>query len=116
MSDRMDTRPAYLELRARVLAWSIGRRLAYGYVAASILLLAIVGLQAPSAEAWFWRAVAILLFLVMSLRSALIWAHRRKPSKLSWWLRPTHTERESPRGWLVYAVLFGVSPLFILLL
>lgn len=112
----MDSRAAYLELRTRVRGWSIPRRLAYGYSAAYIVLLAILGVQAPTAEAWFWRALAILMFLVMSLRSALIWAYRRKPSKLNWWLRPAPQERESPRGWLVYSVLFGVAPLFILLL
>jgi hypothetical protein len=86
--------------------WSIGRKLAYGYAAAGLVLLAILAVRAPTTEAWFSRALLLLLFLVVSLRSALVWAYRRNPSHLNWWLRPTPTE-EFTVMWLVYAVVFG---------
>ena len=95
--------------------WSIGRKLAYAYAAACIVLLAVLALRAPTAEAWFWRTVLLLMFLVISLRSALVWAYRRKPSKLNWWLRPTPiVENEFTVTWLIYAVFFGASSVLLL--
>ncbi len=97
--------------------WSIGRKLAYGYAAAGIVLLAVLAVRAPTAEAWFWRALLLLMFLVVSLRSALVWSYRRKPSHLNWWLRPTPiAEREFTVSWLVYAVVFGASSVLMLLI
>ena len=95
---------------------SIGRKLAYSYGAAGFVLLAILALRSPTAEAWFWRALLVLMFLVVSLRSALLWSYRRNPSQLNWWLRPTMTEREFSATWLVYAVVFGASSVLMLLL
>ncbi len=95
--------------------WSIGRKLASAYAAAGVLLLVMVALRGPTLEAWFWRAVMIAGMLAVSLRSALIWSYRRKPSQLSWWLRPSlPTEREFAVTWLIYAVFFGASSLLML--
>jgi hypothetical protein len=96
--------------------WSIGRKLAYGYAAAGFALLAGLAVRAPTAEAWFWRAILLLMFLVVSLRSALVWSYRRNPSHLNWWLRPTPiVEHEFTVTWLVYAVVFGTSSVLVLL-
>ena len=95
--------------------WSIGRKLAYGYAAAGFVLLAVLAVRASSAEAWFWRGLLLLLMLVISLRSALIWSYRRKPSRLNWWLRPSIAEREFTVTWLIYAVVFGASALVVIL-
>jgi hypothetical protein len=86
---------------------SIGRKLAYAYAAAGLVMLGVLALRAPTAEFWFWRAVMLLLFLGVSLRSALIWSYRRNPSRLNWLLQPSFTEREFTVMWLVYAVAFG---------
>ena len=97
--------------------WSIGRKIAYGYAAAGFLVLAILALRAPTAEAWFWRALLDLLFLVVSLRSALVWSYRRNPSRLNWWLQPAPiVEREFTVTWLVYAVVFGAFSVLVLFL
>jgi hypothetical protein len=93
------------------------RRLTYGYGVWAIVLLATIALQAPTLEAWFWRTVMVLMMLVVSLRSALAYAYRAQPSRLSWWLRPTlPAEREFTVTWLVYAVVFGAAPLAVLLI
>lgn len=98
-------------------AWSVGRRVAYGYAAAGIILLAALAVHSASADVWLWRAVLLVLFLVVSLRSALIWSYRRTPSRLSWWLRPSPgAEREFTVMWLVYAVAFGACPLLLFLI
>jgi hypothetical protein len=96
---------------------SIGRKLAYGYATAAIVLLVILALRAPTAEAWFWRALLVVMFLVVSLRSALVWSYRREPSDLNWWLRPAPiVEHEFTVTWLVYAVVFAAfSALFLFL-
>ena len=95
--------------------WSIGRKLASAYGAAGVVLLAMVALRGLTLEAWFWRAVMAAVLLVVSLRSALVWSYRRKPSQLSWWLRPTApAEREFMVSWLIYAVFFGASSLLVL--
>ena len=97
--------------------WSIGRKLAYGYAAAGVVLLVVVALRAPTAEAWFGRALLILLFLGVSLRSALVWSYRRHPSRLNWWLQPAHiVEHEFTITWLIYAVVFGAASALVLLL
>lgn len=101
--------------RKGFVTWSIGRKLGYGYAAAGIVLLAVLAVRAPTAEAWFWRALLVLMFLLVSLRSALVWSYRRNPSDLNWWLRPSHGENEFTVTWLVYAVFFGAAstlPLF----
>ena len=55
------------------------------------------------------------MFLLVSLRSALVWSYRRHPSRLNWWLRPTPiAEREFQVTWLIYAVVFGASSLLML--
>lgn len=86
---------------------SIGRKVAYAYAAAALILLGVLALRAPTAAAWFWRAVLLFLFLGVSLRSALIWSYRRNPSGLNFWLRPSIGEHEFTVMWLVYAVVFG---------
>lgn len=86
---------------------SIGRKLAYAYGAAGLVMLAVLALRAPTLEAWLSRAVLLFLFLGVSLRSALIWSYRRNPSRLNWLLQPSFTEREFTVMWLVYAVFFG---------
>lgn len=100
-----------------IAGWSIERKLGCAYAAAAVLLLAILAVVAPTAEAWFWRAILVGLFLAVSLRSALVWAYRRNPSQLNWWLRPTPVvENEFTITWLVYAVAFAafsLLPLFI---
>lgn len=92
---------------SRFAKLSIGRKLAFAYAAAGLVLLGVLALRAPTIEAWFWRAVMLLLFLLVSLRSALVWSYRRKPARLNWLLRPSLTEREFTVMWLVYAVVFG---------
>ena len=96
-----------------VATWSIGRKLAYGYAAAGVVLLAVLAVRAPTAEAWFWRALLVLMFLVVSLRSALVWSYRRNPSQLNWWLQPSPSENEFTVTWLVYAVFFGASSVLV---
>jgi nitrate/nitrite transporter NarK len=86
---------------------SIGRKVAYSYAAAALVMLGVLALRAPTLEFWFWRAVMLLLFLGVSLRSALIWSYRRNPSRLNWLLRPSIGEHEFTVMWLVYAVVFG---------
>lgn len=99
-----------------VATWSIGRRLACGYLAAGIVVLAVLALRAPDVEAWLWRSLAFLMPLGVSLRSALVYAYRRRPSRLSWWLRPTPVvENEFAATWLVFAVLFGAASLVVVL-
>lgn len=97
-------------------ALSIGRRLAYGYAAAGIVLLAVLAVRAPTAEAWFWRALLVLMSLVVSLRSALVWSYRRNPSHLNWWVQPGLGENEFKVTWLVYAVFFAASSVLVLFL
>lgn len=87
----------------------IGRKLAYGYAAAGVVLLAVLALRSPTAAAWFWRALLVFLFLMVSLRSALIWSYRRNPAELNWLLRPSIGENEFNVTWLVYAVFFGAA-------
>ena len=97
--------------------WSIGRKLAYGYAAAGFILLVVLAVRAPTAEAWLWRALLVLMFLVVSLRSALVWSYRRNPSHLNWWLQPAPiVEHEFAITWLVYAVVFGAFSALVLLL
>lgn len=103
-----------MSVRHVFATWSIGRKLAYGYAAWGIALLIALALRAATLEAWFWRAVLLSIWLIVSLRSALVYAHRNKPSKLSWWLRPGPVERNFAVTWLVYAVVFGALSLLIL--
>ena len=93
---------------------STARKISYSYVAAGLVFLGGLALRAPTAAAWFWRAVLLFLFLGVSLRSALIWSYRRNPSRLNWWLRPSIGEQEFTVTWLVYAVVFGGFSLLIL--
>ena len=86
---------------------STARKISYSYVAAGLVFLGVLALRAPTAAAWFWRAVLLFLFLGVSLRSALIWSYRRNPSGLNFWLRPSIGEHEFTVMWLVYAVVFG---------
>lgn len=104
-----------MSTRQAFATWSIGRKLAYGYAAAGVVLLAVLAVRTPTAEAWFWRALLVLTFLIVSLRSALVWSYRRNPSHLNWWLRPALGEHEFNVTWLVYAVLFGASSTLVLL-
>lgn len=97
-------------------ARSIGRRLAYGYVSAGLVLLAVLALRADTFAGWMWASLLILMFLVISLRSALVFAYRKVPSKLSWWVRPTAGETDLMAMWLVYAVVFGAMSVVIVLL
>jgi hypothetical protein len=99
-----------------VAPWSIGRKLAYGYLAATIVLLAVMALRSNDVEEWLWRSVILLIPLVVSVRSALIYAYRKKPSKLDWWLRPGPGERNFDVTWLFYAVLFGALSLVAVLM
>ena len=92
---------------SRFAKLSIDRKLAYAYAAAALILLGVLALRAPTAAAWFWRAVLLFLFLGVSLRSALIWSYRRNPSGLNFWLRPSIVEHEFTVMWLVYAVVFA---------
>jgi hypothetical protein len=103
--------------RLAFATWSIGRRLAYGYAAAGFVLLAVLAVRAPTAEAWFRRTPLLLLFLVVSLRSALVWSYRRNLSALNWWLQPTAiVENEFTVTWLVYAVAFGAASVLVFLI
>ena len=86
---------------------STDRKIPYSYVAAGLVFLGGLALRAPTAAAWFWRAVLLFLFLGVSLRSALIWSYRRNPSGLNFWLRPSIGEHEFTVMWLVYAVVFA---------
>lgn len=99
------------------MTWSITRKLTVGYLTAAVVLLAGLALRVPSLEAWLWLSLVPLLSLAVSLRSALVFAHRKRPSNLSWWLRPTlPAENESGGTWLAYAVAFGAASLFVLFL
>ena len=91
--------------------------LAYGYAAAGFVLLVVLAVRAPTAEAWLSGALLVLMFLAVSLRSALVWSYRRNPSHLNWWLQPAPVvEREFTIMWLVYAVVFGAFSALVLLL
>lgn len=99
------------------VAEGTGRRLAYGYAAFAIILLVVLGLRAPTLEAWLWRSGYVLVLLVVSLRCALVYAYRAQPSRLNWWLRPTlPAEREFSATWLAYAVVLGAATLAVLLI
>lgn len=103
------TRPLYE-------TWSPAQKLAYGYLAAGIAGLIIMALRDPVLEHWLWRSVALLLPFVVSLRSAIVYAYRKRPSRLTWWLRPSPVaELEFTIMWLVYAVVFGAGALAIVL-
>ncbi len=105
----MSTRPSFE-------TWSIGRKLACGYLAAGIVGLAVLAHREPVLEPWLWRSVALLLPFVVSLRSAIIYAYRKRPLRLSWWLRPSPAaEREFTIMWLVYALVFGAASLAVIL-
>jgi hypothetical protein len=96
---------------------SIGRTLAYGYAAAGFVMLAVLAVRAPTTAAWFGRAILLLMFLAVSLRSALVWSYRRNPSQLNWWLQPAMiVEKEFTVTWLVYAVVFAAFALLVLFL
>ncbi|MCL4846874.1 MAG: hypothetical protein KJ066_10095 [Acidobacteria bacterium] len=103
--------------RRALEARSVGRRLACGYVAAGLTLLTVVAVRASALEPWFWQSLMLLLPLVMSFRSALVYAYRHTPSALNWWLRPAPiAEREFTATWLVYAILFGAASLVVVIL
>ena len=86
----------------------VGRRIAYGTAAAAVVLLWVLALRADAFEGWMWGSLMILMFLVVSLRSALVWAFRKRPARLSCWFRPTRgVENEFTVAWLVSAVHFG---------
>lgn len=103
--------------RRAIEARSVGRKLACGYLAAGTALLAVAAVRAPALEAWFWRSLMLLLSLVVSFRSALVYAYQHTPSALNWWLRPTPIgEREFTTTWLVYAILFGAASLVVVFL
>ena len=96
--------------------WSTAQKLAYGYLAAGIAGLIVMALREPALEPWLWRSVALLLPFVVSLRSAVVYAYRKKPSRLNWWLRPSPVaEQEFTIMWLVYAVVFGAGAVAIVL-
>jgi hypothetical protein len=97
-------------------ARSVGRRIVYGYAAAGVVLLAVLALRVDAVTAWFWGALLVLASLAVSLRSALVYAHRKKPSSLNWWIRPTAGEDEFAATWLVYAVFFGAAPVVVFFL
>lgn len=94
--------------------WSIGRKLAYGYAAAGIVLLAVLAVRAPTAKIWFWSALLVLMGLVLSLRSALVWCYRRNPSHLNWWLQPGLSETDFNVTYLFYAVVGAASSVLVL--
>lgn len=97
-------------------ARSIGRRLAYGYAAAGIVLFTVLALRVDAFAGWIWGSLVILVFLAISLRSALVFTYRKVPSKLVWGIRPMQHEREFTVTWLVYAVFFGAASVLIVLL
>lgn len=79
-----------------------------------MLLLGALVLRSSDVEEWFWRSVATYVPLLLSFRSAVVYAYRKHPSRLNWWLRPTPgVEREFHATWLVYAVLFGAASLVV---
>lgn len=89
-------------------ARSIERRLAYAFVAASLVLLAVLAFRADAFAGWMWGSLLILAPLVVSLRSTLVFAYRKVPAQLNGWIRPTPgVENEFTASWLVYAVVFG---------
>lgn len=95
--------------------WSIGRKLACSYAAFGLVLLGLLGVRTPTAEAWFWRALLVLMFLGVSLRSALVWSYRRNPSHLNWWLQPAPiVEQEFTVTWFLYALFFGAASVLVL--
>ncbi len=80
-------------------------------------MLAALVLKSSDVEEWFWRSVMTYLPLIVSFRSAMVYVHRKHPSQLTWWLRPTPVvEREFDTTWLVYAVLFGAGSLAFVLI
>lgn len=97
-------------------ARSVGRSLTYAYAAAGLVLLGVLALRVDAFAGWMWGSLLILMFLVVSLRSALVFAYRKVPGKLNWWIRPTAGEREITAMWLVYAVVFGAASVLIVLL
>lgn len=97
-------------------ARSVGRRLAYGYAAAGVVLPAVLALRADTFTGWMWASLLILVFLAISLRSALVFTYRKTPSKLDPWIRPMRHEKEFTATWLVYALIFGAMSVLIVLL
>jgi hypothetical protein len=97
-------------------ARSVGTRLAYGYAAAGVVLLAILARRADTLAGWMWASLLVLVFLAVSLRSALVFTYRKTPSKLNGWIRPMPHEKEFTATWLVYAVFFGAMSVLIVLL
>ena len=81
----------------------------YAYAAAGLVLPGVLALRAGTFAGWMWGSVAILMLLVASLRSALVFTYRKVPSKLTWWVRPTAGETDLMAMWLVYAVFFGAG-------
>lgn len=103
--------------RTPLETWSVTRKLTVGYGAATVVLLAALALRVPSHEAWLWLSLVPLLSIVVSLRSALVFAHRKELSRPSWRLRPTSpVESELGGTWLVYAVVFGAASLVVFFL
>lgn len=95
--------------------WSTAQKLAYAYLGAGLLGLVVLALREPSLEPWFWRSVMFLLPLVVSLRGAIVYAYRKHPSRLSWWLRASHGEPDMMGFPGFYAVLFGAFALAVVL-
>lgn len=94
----------------------VARKLAYGYLAVGIFGFAVHSLRAPTTEELFWRLVILLVPMVLSLRMAILYAYRKQPLQLSWWLRADrHAENDSAGARLVYAVVFGAASLATLL-
>lgn len=97
-------------------ARSIERRLVYAYAAAGLALFGGRALRADAFAGWMWGSLLILVLLVASLRSALVFTYRKVPSKLNWWIRPTAGETDLMAMWLVYAVFFGAGAVLIVFL
>lgn len=93
--------------------WSVARRISHGYALAGIILIVILAVRASALEPWLWRSLGLFVAFILSLRSALVYAYRHRPSKLNWWLRPGFGENEFAITWLVYAVFFGACALLV---
>ncbi|HEU5163792.1 MAG TPA: hypothetical protein VFV54_11635 [Thermoanaerobaculia bacterium] len=93
-----------------------GRRLAWIYAVALVVLVALSALRSSSVSQWLIRAGFALVMFGVSFRYAMVWIYRRKKSKLPWALAPSPTEREFEIMWLVYACFLVSAGILIALI
>ena len=93
-----------------------GRRLAWIYVVALVVLVALSALRASSVSQWLIRGGFALVMFGVSFRYAMVWIYRRKKSKLPWALAPSPGEYEFEVMWLVYACFLAAAGVLIALI